>query len=57
MNRDGRVLNEPSVYSVLPSNTLAYTIQKLLASEPSLFRTTKTPNFHSQRAPTVRDGR
>lgn len=32
-SRDGHALIKLPVYSVLPSNTLAYTIQKLLASK------------------------
>ena len=53
----GRVFTEPLVYSVLPSNTLAYTIQKLLASKSCLFCCATILTFHSQRTSTIRDGR
>lgn len=41
------LLTEPLVYSVLPSNTLVYAIEKLLASKSRLPYTMAALTFHS----------
>lgn len=54
---NGQLLTEPSVYSVVPSNTLAYTMEKLLASKPYSSHSAATLTFYSKCASTVCDGR
>lgn len=54
---DRHALTKLPVYSVLPSNSLAYTIEKLLASKSRVSCTITTLIFYSQCTSALRDGR